>query len=64
VAGKDIDISRGIWENYLQEFFDDGALFFVEIDGCGEKQRYGMWSDPLLFSIFYWYCRGLVFWSL
>lgn len=28
----------------MQEFFDDNALFSVEIDGCGEKQRYGKFS--------------------
>jgi len=41
VAGKDFDVSQDIWENFVEEFFDESALFSVEIDGHNEKQRYG-----------------------
>ncbi|XP_065882391.1 LIM domain-binding protein 2-like [Dysidea avara] len=47
VAGKDFDASRDTWENFVQEFFDDNALFSVEIDGCGEKQRYVLSRENL-----------------
>ncbi|XP_065882371.1 LIM domain-binding protein 2-like [Dysidea avara] len=40
VAGKDFDASKEIWKNFVHNFFDDNALLSVEIDGCGEKQRY------------------------
>jgi len=54
VAGKDFDVSREIWENFVQEYFDDGAFFSVEIDGCGEKQRYGKWKLSYCYCICSW----------
>ena len=45
MAGKDFDASKEIWKNFVHNFFDDNALLSVEIDGCGEKQRYGKSSD-------------------
>lgn len=51
MAGKDFNVSRDILENFVQEFFDDSALLSVEINGCGEKQRYGEWSGLMVFIL-------------
>ena len=43
-----------MWESFVRNFFDESALFCVEIDECSERKRFGKNMLDTVSGIFFY----------